>query len=332
MTGSAPIVKTLRAVSTTAGVLLLILAAAGTAIRYLPVTNQALVVTATLSPYLMLAGLVAPLIFLVTRHWTLAVISLLLTIAILVTLVPRFLPAARPSEESAALRVMTANVYEGHADPAGLVNTATRSADVLSVQELTPEAAEKFSAAGLDAVFPYRVLETRRGASGTGLWSRFPISASRVLDGYVHAMVIARLRMPEVGIDPTVFAAHLPAPVPGYLDEWNRELGELRAVFGDIAAAAGAGCVIVAGDLNSTPAMKPFRDLLEGGYGDASDQAGAGLTPTYPADREFIPPVFPIDHILTRHCAATSVVTIDVPGSDHRGLVAEVLIPAGGSD
>lgn len=315
---------------TTLGLLLLVLAAFGLVARYLPITNQVLLVSATLSPYLMLAGLMAPLIFSWARRWVLAVISVPLAVAVVLVLAPRYLPAPYPSGDHVAFRVMTANLFEGQADAAAVVDTAIRHADVFSVQELTPESAEELSAAGLDSVFPYRVLDARGAASGTGLWSRYPITDSRVLRDYLHTMMLARLRIPGVAVDPAVFAAHLPAPVATYLDEWNRELAELPAVFREMATAEGTGCVVVAGDLNSTPDMKPFRGLLTNGYHDAAEQAGTGIDPTYPADRGLIPPFASIDHVLTNRCPATSVQVIEVPGSDHRGLVAEILIPVGG--
>lgn len=327
---SAKATKSLSFILTASGLLLMVLAAVGLAGRYLPITNQVLLVGATLSPYLMMTGLLAPVIFSCTRRWVLAAISVPLAVAIVLILAPRYVGDSHPVGDHVALRVMTANIYEGQADPRAVVDTAIQRADVLSVQELTPESAEKFSAAGLDTVFPYRVLDARGAASGTGLWSRYPITDSRILHDYVHTMVLARLRMPGVAVDPTVFAAHLPAPVASYLDEWNRELAELPEVLRDIAAAAGPGCVVVAGDLNSTADMKPFGGLVTNGYSDAAEQAGSGINPTYPADRRLLPPFASIDHVLTRRCPATSVQVIDLPGSDHRGLVAEILVPASG--
>ena len=63
------------------------------------------------------------------------------------------------------------------------------------------------------------------------------------------------------------------------------------------------------------------------GFHDAAAQAGAGLTRTHPSDVPMLPPVFALDHILTRGCAATAVRTLSMAGSDHRALVAEISIP-----
>jgi endonuclease/exonuclease/phosphatase (EEP) superfamily protein YafD len=40
-----------------------------------------------------------------------------------------------------------------------------------------------------------------------------------------------------------------------------------------------------------------------------------------------LPPFVAIDHVLTRNCTATSLRTLKIPGSDHRGLVVTIAIP-----
>ncbi len=72
--------------------------------------------------------------------------------------------------------------------------------------------------------------------------------------------------------------------------------------------------------------MKQFRDLLTTGYRDAVNQTGAGFMPTY-SPHPWIPPVIAIDHVLTRNSAVQSIHSVDVPGSDHRALLATVAIP-----
>lgn len=82
-----------------------------------------------------------------------------------------------------------------------------------------------------------------------------------------------------------------------------------------------AGTVVAAGDFNSTRDMAQFRRILDSGY------HGAGVfTPTYPADSA-LPPVLGIDHILTRNGSPGRTWTADIPGSDHRAVLATVQIP-----
>jgi endonuclease/exonuclease/phosphatase (EEP) superfamily protein YafD len=221
---------------------------------------------------------------------------------------------------------MSANLYQGMADPDPLVSSAQAQADVVAFQELTPQEADRLSSAGLDAKFPYRWLDARGEYRGVGMWSRFPIDAPRRIGGYTNAFLTARIRVTGVSIDPTVVVAHLTGPWPGPIDDWRREINRLPVTLSELGEQAGAGSVIVAADLNSTTDMRPFRALLRNGYRHAAEQSGAGIKLTFPAASR-LPPFLAIDHILTRNCTATSLCTVKIPGSDHRGLVVTIAIP-----
>jgi endonuclease/exonuclease/phosphatase (EEP) superfamily protein YafD len=99
-----------------------------------------------------------------------------------------------------------------------------------------------------------------------------------------------------------------------------------KAELAGYADKAGPAAVIVAGDFNATPDMRQFRDLLTDGYRDAVNQTGTGFSPTY-SPHPWIPPLITIDHVLTRNSSARSIRTVDIPGSDHRALLATVAVP-----
>jgi endonuclease/exonuclease/phosphatase (EEP) superfamily protein YafD len=80
--------------------------------------------------------------------------------------------------------------------------------------------------------------------------------------------------------------------------------------------------LVVAGDFNAVDDHGPMQALRRAGLKSATDVAGAGWLPTYPANRLF-PPLLPIDHIMiNKDLTATSVTSFAVSGSDHRGLLA----------
>jgi len=108
-------------------------------------------------------------------------------------------------------------------------------------------------------------------------------------------------------------------------EDWRNGMADAKAQLDNFAAAAGPGAVIIGGDCNSTPDMRQFRDLLTNGHHDAVEQTGSGFAPTYPSDIWF-PPVITIDHVLTRNAVASSITTIDVTGSDHRSLLANISV------
>jgi endonuclease/exonuclease/phosphatase (EEP) superfamily protein YafD len=80
--------------------------------------------------------------------------------------------------------------------------------------------------------------------------------------------------------------------------------------------------VLALGDFNTTYDVAAYRMVASDGFGDAADQAGAGFLRTFPVGGK-VPPLFQLDHVVSRdvESAATSVHTLNIPGSDHRGLL-----------
>jgi endonuclease/exonuclease/phosphatase (EEP) superfamily protein YafD len=318
--------RILRVIATVIGWAAVAVAVVSLTARYLPISDHVLLVATAFSPYLMLSAVVAVLVFALRRLWLPVALAVAVVIAAIVVEGPLFMNEAVDRADTAPVRVITANLYLGQTDPASLVTTAESGADLLAVQELTPEESGRLSAAGIDRTFPYHVLDPRSEASGTGLWSRFPISQPQVHREYVNGLISGRLRVDDIANDLTVLVAHMPGPWPQPIGIWERELRSAPQILSDAARSAGAGCVIVAGDFNATYDMKPFRDLLRDGYRDGAEQSGSGITTTYPANSA-VPPFMGIDHVLTHQCAATSVDVVRLPGSDHRGLRSTIEVP-----
>lgn len=315
-----------RVLMTAAGVLAFAVAAVGLVSRYLPISNEVVLVAAAASPYLIPAGVAAMVLFGLSRRWVLTIAAALLCAVVLVVLLPRYLGPEKTSVLSTTVRVLSANLGLGQADPRAVVALAGESADVLVVQEMTPQIATAMSAAGLDAVFPHRVIDPRPMAAGVGVWSRHPIVSSAAVSGYQMPMLSAQIRMPGVRFDTTVLAVHLAAPWVQPLRWFRGDIEQLPTTLRAAARNAGSGAVIVAGDLNATYDMRPFRRLLDEGFRDAAEQAGAGLTRSYPR-RPWRPAVVGIDHVLVHNCSATAAQTVTVPGSDHRGLLTVIDVP-----
>ena len=311
---------------TVLGMSALAAAALGLTARYVPITNHVVLIAAALSPVLMLGAFVAVVLFVLRKRWILSAAACCLAIAVVWAELPLYTHDGTRNDEAVRIRVMTANLYLGQADAAHLVEIASTDADVLAVQELTPQAVQRLSEAGLENVMPYRALDARDYASGVGLWSRYPIAESKRFSGFELAMISGRIDVASVVTGPTILVAHLPGPWPQPIVAWQNDTRRMSDTMRDVAVAAGPACVIVAGDFNSTPDMKPFRDLLRGGYRDAVEQAGAGVVPTWPGNAG-VPALIAIDHVLTYQCTATSASVVKLPRSDHRGLVSTIEIP-----
>ncbi len=317
----------IRVPATVLGALAFASALAGLVSRYLPVDNEVVLAFAAASPYLTVAGVASMVLFAVARRWAATIVAATVCVVMIAVLAPRYLGPEKTGVPSTALRVLTANLGMGRADARAMVDLASAAADVLVVQELTPQAAEAMSAAGLDRVFGHRVIDPRPMAGGIGVWSRHPIVGAGNVDGYRMPMLQTQIRVPGVRFDVSVLAVHLAAPWVQPLRWFADDIARLRETLAALARSAGSGAVVVVGDLNATYDMRPFRLLLDEGYRDAAEQSGAGLTRTYPG-KSWVPSVVGIDHVLVHNCAATSAYTVAVRGSDHRGLAALVDIPA----
>lgn len=315
-----------RILATVAGLGALAVGLVAFGARYLPVSGHPSLIVAAASPYLAVAAPVAMLLLMLGRRWMLTLVAVALTVALMWVYVPRYLGSSGPDVAAVDLRVLTANLGMGQADPAAFVALARAAADVIAVQEMTQEAADGLAAAGMDTDFPHRVIVPAPMASGIGIWSRHPIVHSGRVDGYTLPMVGSRIRIPGVRVDTTVLSVHLAGPWPMPIGAWQADLALFPETLREVGRTAGAGAVIVAGDFNATADMAPFRRLLDQGYGDAGPDAGAGLVRTYPG-RGMPPPLLGIDHILTKNCSTATASTVVVPGADHRGLLATLRVP-----
>jgi endonuclease/exonuclease/phosphatase family metal-dependent hydrolase len=215
----------------------------------------------------------------------------------------------------------------GHADTRAVKNVASAEADVIVLQELTPEAARSLVAAGMDEEFPYRTLDPRPAAGGIGIYSRYPLSDVTNIPGYELAMVSATLRIDDAR-PLTVVSMHFAAPWPQPINGWHNDFGKFPKTMSKLAADAAGNPILIGGDFNATIDMSPFRALLTNGYRDAAEQSGAGRERTFPANRPY-PAFMGIDHFITRDCTATSSHTVEIPGTDHMALLATIMLPRG---
>jgi endonuclease/exonuclease/phosphatase (EEP) superfamily protein YafD len=238
---------------------------------------------------------------------------------------------AGPAPAGAEVRVLTVNAWLGGAD-AGAVAELVRSrgVDVLTVQELTPELVDRLHDSGLDADLPHSLVRAKPSARGIGIWSRWPLDEAGEVAGTGSITPRALVRPPS-GAPFTVLTVHPFAPMTTpAAEQWASDLRLIAGAARDAMADPRApGRLVVAGDFNAGRDHAPFRDLLRGGLADAQDAAPGRprLGYTYPNDRRY-PPLLRLDHVLAdpRGFAVRSATTLDVPGSDHRAVLA-VLAP-----
>jgi endonuclease/exonuclease/phosphatase (EEP) superfamily protein YafD len=230
---------------------------------------------------------------------------------------PRAFGGDAPHASGPELRVLTANLRFGNAGDATLVDLVRRTqAEVLSVQEFTPEAARRLDEAGIGRLLPYRMLDPQPGAAGIGLYARYPLKQLPVQGPTMSAMPSAALAVP--GTAPVrMTAVHPPAPLGPDIASWTHDLRRLPRATPDGQVG------ILAGDFNATLDHARLRQVIRSGYVDAADVKGQGLVSTF---RPW-PPIT-IDHVLAdRRCAVLKVKIYGQPRSDHRALFAVLRLP-----
>lgn len=299
--------------------------ALGVVVHYLGPESNKLILLSSFVPLLVVVGIAGTLVLAAIRAWRSALIGLLVVLAGVWTQLPLFVPSRPSFPDRVAgepITFLQANIRLGEADAEGVVDLVRQhDADVVTVEELTDDAVVRLREAGIDELLPEQYLKPRpEGGGGTGIYSRFPLRNAEPLGRFAMENLVADL---EVGDGRTVLlaAVHPMPPYPEPAWRWAAEMEKLGVLLRERASAGTP--VIVSGDFNSTWSHTRYRSLLTDGFVDAADQTGAGLLLSYPADTVY-PAMIGIDRIITRGATVDRLARVDIPGSDHHGLVASV--------
>ena len=272
------------------------------------------------TPYVGVAAVVLALALVAIRRRLPATVAGLAGLALLAGVADRAVADDEVAGKGPRLRVLSANVARGSVEARVLTRMIrNRRVDLLSLQELTPELAAQLRRGPAGEILPHAALRTGVGASGTGLMSRRPLALRPMPAGMANRTAVARTRWPGFGSF-EVLAVHPPPPTRAQVDGWAPDLRRLPR------ARARSRTRLLAGDFNATLDHGELRRLLARGYRDAAASAGSGLTGTWPSHRR-LPPVA-IDHVLApRSWRVVRADVLDLPGSDHRAVLAELAPP-----
>ena len=222
------------------------------------------------------------------------------------------------------LRIMTANLWNGAADPASLAELleALRP-DVLAVQELSHEQAEAIA-----TVLPHGVLEPREDHHGMGIALARAARIRRIgLPG--RAARAARLCPKDWSglLAPLeVMNVHIWAPhIAPFWRTWSHRRGQLRGLLRYLAEEPRSNR-LVCGDFNATPSWPLYRrvavpldDLALRHARRIGEQPRRTWGPWAGSPR-----LLRIDHAFARGLEPLDVRVVPVPGSDHSALVIDL--------
>lgn len=260
-------------------------------------------------------------------RWSLAaLISGVLLLVHLSWLAPLALgevPAVAPA--GARLRVLTANVLNGATTPDQVADLAARTdADVVVLQEVTVAFWAKAQRGRLLRDYPHAAgapgPDERAANPETMVFSVDPVGRARPLDTAGDCILVT-VRLGQRVIE--LLAVHPMYPVRP--EDWLADHERLAEVIARQRPA------LVVGDFNATFDHVQFQRYRNLGYRSATELTNAGWSPTWPAPgtRELggvgLPLLVQIDHVLLRSSlSAVHVEHLELSGSDHRAVMAEV--------
>lgn len=320
-----------RAASAAGWGALALAAAAQFASRVGPGRWSLLIAVAAALPLTALAAAISTLDALLRHHARRAVIGVVLSALGMLSVAPGVRAAADPppwAADGPVLRILAVNPYIGNADPGLLegLRRAAAAADVVVVCELERPTIERpiLDDPALRARFPYRVR-----ADDVVVLSRHPLEELRRDDmggaGAGDEVTLLRVGAPR----PFLFVgAHAKAPLDrsarrrhAALFAWAAE--RFRSSRGDGVP------LVMAGDLNAARWQPSLASLLAAGARDAHELAGRPFAVTWPTRVGGLPaiPFLHLDHVLVNDgVAVRSVRDVDMPGSDHQSVLAELVV------
>lgn len=304
------------------GLLALVPALFATGLRLFPPSADRLALLASFIPYGLLGYFVATPCLLIAffrargARIALGLVSLVTLTGLvyqLSSIVPLYLRDDR-AVTTAPFTLISLNMRAGGADPAGLARQAS-SADIVVLVEATKEGVARLQRYDWDERFRYVSGSTEEGGPGSVIYSRFPLSDGGPLPRSSFQQWAATAEVPEVG-PVRILAVHPCNPYCGN-DKWAAEHAELNEIA---AEQRKDRPLVLAGDFNAIDDHGPMMALYRSGLKSATDVAGGGWLPTWPANYR-IPPLLPIDHVLINdRLTATEVGTFRLRGTDHLGL------------
>jgi endonuclease/exonuclease/phosphatase (EEP) superfamily protein YafD len=188
-----------------------------------------------------------------------------------------------------------------------------RNPDIVVLSELSP-----LTLRHLDLrQYKYSWQRPKSNAFGQGVYSRWPLL--NVTTWAVNGISMAELTVQTPAGPVRLFQVHTDAPQKASARPiWTAQLKQLRSRMN-----AETLPIIAAGDFNASHWDASFTDVLGGPRHILDAGAGRGYLATWPSGRRWLPPVFPLDHVLVSEGIGVRGLRVLSPvGSDHRAILA----------
>lgn len=254
----------------------------------------------------------------VARDWRPVGLALAVAIAGIAGMAPAipFWGTVAADGEAPTITMVQLNLSFRNTTPEAVAAFIRREhADIVTLQEVTGKTGRVMEL--LKGNYPFHVRCPFARVGGVAVLSRLP-KAPGVAQGCVEGQGMAWMRVMAGGQPVSVASLHLNWPYPF---RQGRQIGQLENHLRNIPRP-----VILAGDFNAAPWSHAVDRIAQatdtavaGGLRFSFDIGYRGWWPTIP---------MPIDHILLPEGLAPLDVTLGPgPGSDHRSVIARVVLP-----
>lgn len=225
----------------------------------------------------------------------------------------------------ATLRIVSANLFAGSADPEAFAGLAERlGADVVAVQELSPD-----QAAALAVRFPYGLLAPRSDFDGGGIALARPaqVEPLDLAERHSYRVTLDPGAWPELTRSLEILNVHLYAPhADRGLGLWLR-WRQFQRLAEQLARPALSGRVVV-GDFNATPLWPVYWRMaarMEDAARVVARREGRRPQRTW-SRRPGGAALLRIDHGFVAQVRPERFQVVPVEGSDHRAIVLDVAL------
>ncbi len=264
-----------------------------------------------------LAGVVGVLLFLYLKKTVSLVVSLVTLLASAYLLYPYVRLSTDAANNSNATRMAVLNVHTSNTDYQGVRDSIISQDPTLVVLlEIDMKWASELDQ--LKDRYPHEQILDREDNFGIAILSKEPFTVvwKGSINKYQPPILVVKFEQREREVH--LYAVHpVPPATPGYYRLRNELLMEVAKMIRKSQVP-----VVLFGDLNTSmwaPSFKEFQRVS----GLVDLRKTFGLLPTWP---QFMPFLYiPIEHILVSPMVDVAELrAIPIPGSDHRGLLAEI--------
>ncbi|MEL7312241.1 MAG: endonuclease/exonuclease/phosphatase family protein [Pseudomonadota bacterium] len=223
------------------------------------------------------------------------------------------------------IRVLSCNLRAGRASASALTDLIRReSVDVVCAQELSVALAETIA-----AELPYGDLGHGQIPRGNAIACRLPVEVSRISmpkrDGWIARLSPEHWDALPIAVE--IVNVHISGPHTWpYFPHPVRRKTQLRALLSNHAQKKDTPHAVF-GDFNASPIWPAYRRMLsryvDGVIGAADIPTKSVRTWPY-LPKLGVRGLLRIDHCFLWQLAAASVRTVEIPGSDHLGLLIDL--------